>query len=78
MNPTDSASIVIDARNMLPPEPLERTLEGLDELAPGETLLLIIARQPVPLFDVLDRNGYRYEITTRDDGAFGILIEHAP
>jgi uncharacterized protein (DUF2249 family) len=77
MNPDDSASIVIDARGMLPPEPLERTLEGLDALAPGDTLLLIISRQPVPLFDVLERNGYRYEVSTRDDGAFGILIEHA-
>jgi len=77
MNPEDRASIVIDARGMLPPEPLERTLDGLDALSSGEALLLIIARQPVPLFDVLERNGYRYEVSTRDDGAFAILIEPA-
>ncbi len=71
-----SPTVVVDARGMLPPEPMERTLEGLDLLGPEDSLLLIIPRQPAPLFDMLDQNGYRYEVSTRDDGAFDILIRH--
>ena len=74
MDKTHSPAVVVDARGMLPPEPLERTLEGLDALGPGDSLLLIIPRQPAPLFDMLDQNGYCYEVSTRADGAFDILI----
>ncbi|QID17208.1 DUF2249 domain-containing protein [Nitrogeniibacter mangrovi] len=70
-------AVVVDARGMVPPEPLERTLEGLDVLGPGDTLLLIIPRQPGPLFDMLDQNGYTYEVSTREDGAFDIRIRQA-
>lgn len=68
---------IVDARAMMPPEPLERTLEALDELPKGGTLLLIIPRQPAPLYDVLVNNGYRYETIQRDDGAYDVLIREA-
>lgn len=67
-------AIVIDACAMMPPEPMTRTLEGLDQLSAGETLLLIIPRQPAPLFDVLVNNGYSYSVETRADGIFEITI----
>lgn len=71
-------AVVIDACAMMPPEPMERTLEGLDRLAPGEELLLIIPRQPGPLFDVLVNNGYAYSVAARDDGIFEITIRQDP
>ncbi len=70
-------AIVIDACAMMPPEPMERTLEALDRLSPGESLLLIIPRRPAPLFDILADNGYAYRIDTRDDGIFEINIWQA-
>lgn len=78
MSAADEASIVIDARGMVPPEPLERTLEALDWLGEGDTLLLIIPRHPAPLLDMLDQNGFVFTIETRDDGCFGIRIRPKP
>jgi len=69
--------LTVDARGMLPPEPLERTLEALDLLPKGGVLLLIIPRQPAPLYDMLANNGYVYEATQREDGAYDILIRQA-
>lgn len=53
--------IEIDARGLLPPEPFERVLEALRCLPAGETVLLILDREPVPLFRFLLRNHYRFE-----------------
>lgn len=77
MSEPTTPDLIVDARNMLPPEPLERTLEALDALPPGGTLLLIIPRQPAPLYDMLANNGYCYESRVRPDGAFDILIREA-
>jgi uncharacterized protein (DUF2249 family) len=66
--------IVIDARHWAPPRPFEETMEALCRLGPGETLRLIIGREPVPLYRVLDQNGYAHFTSVRDDGAFEIDI----
>lgn len=65
---------VIDARQMEPPEPFERTMEMLDTLKPGERMLLLLYREPHPLFRVLRQNGYQYEVEQLPDGTFEILI----
>ncbi|TVO52291.1 MULTISPECIES: DUF2249 domain-containing protein [Denitromonas] len=69
--------IVVDARRLLPPEPMERTLEALDELQPGQEVLLMIPRQPAPLFDMLRNNGYAYTVEPQPDGVFHITIRQA-
>ncbi len=66
--------IRIDARGLEPPEPFERVMETLSELEPGGEILLIINREPVPLYGVLERNGYSWNTTRFDDGRFEILI----
>lgn len=66
--------IVIDARDWEPPRPFEETMEALCRLQPGERLRLIIGREPLPLYRVLDQNGYAHFTTLRDDGAFEIDI----
>ncbi len=66
--------IRIDARSLEPPEPFERVMETLSELEPGGEILLIINREPVPLYGVLERNGYSWNTTRFDDGRFEILI----
>jgi hypothetical protein len=68
---------VIDGRGMEPPEPLELALAELATLAPDEELLLLLRCEPLPLYAILDRNGYRYRSALRDDGTNEIHIQKA-
>lgn len=64
----------LDVSDLPPPEPLERALDALRALGPGDRLLMQHRRQPYPLYDILRRMGYRWEVTGRD-GAWLITIE---
>ncbi|MCC6608173.1 MAG: DUF2249 domain-containing protein [Burkholderiales bacterium] len=66
--------IVIDARDLEPPEPFERVMEALGDLAEGDRILLILNREPFPLYRVLERNGYGYASKAFPDGRFEIEI----
>lgn len=66
---------ILDARFLEPPEPMIRTLDALDTLAPGQVLCLLLGREPYPLYDILARNGYEHATTPRDDGVFEIRIK---
>ena len=50
------------------------TLEALDD---GERLLLVNSFEPVPLYDVLEAQGFEFESTQQDDEKWHIHIEHA-
>lgn len=65
---------VVDARYMEPPEPFVRTLEMLDTLQAGEKMLLLLFREPHPLYKVLRQNGHAFESELLPDGTFEILI----
>lgn len=65
---------LIDARWLEPPEPLELTLSGLNVLEPNQRLRLLIHREPCMLFPILLEWGYDYQMTSRDDGTYEILI----
>jgi uncharacterized protein (DUF2249 family) len=65
---------VVDARYMQPPEPFVQTMEMLDTLQPGEKMLLLLFREPHPLYRVLRRNGHAFESELLPDGTFEILI----
>ena len=64
----------LDVCRLEPPEPFERVMEALDRLGPGDTLKVVIDRRPVPLFRVLERNGYAYREATREDSLLEITI----
>lgn len=64
----------VDGRGLMPPEPLELTLEALDTLPDGEELLLLLYCEPHPLYSVLKENGYSYKATVRDDGTVEVRI----
>ncbi len=68
------ASHVVDARYMEPPEPFVQTMEMLDTLKPGEKMLLLLFREPHPLYKVLRQNGHAFETELLADGTFEILI----
>jgi uncharacterized protein (DUF2249 family) len=53
--------LTLDVRGMEPPEPLERVLETIGDFAPGDKLKLIIDCEPMPLYRILERNGYAHE-----------------
>lgn len=65
---------VVDARYMEPPEPFVKTMEMLDLLQEGEKMLLLLFREPHPLYKVLKQNGHGYETELLPDGTFEILI----
>lgn len=68
---------VIDARGLMPPEPLELTLAALDELQPGGEIVLLLYREPYPLYQILQQNGYAHRAEFHDDGTVAIRIRQA-
>lgn len=65
---------VLDARGLMPPEPLELTLEAIDTLQPGERLRLLIHRTPHMLYPILQEWGFAHLTRTADDGTYEVLI----
>ncbi|TFW01799.1 DUF2249 domain-containing protein [Oxalobacteraceae bacterium OM1] len=69
-----NTEILLDVRGLEPPEPMERVLDALASLQTGERVRMLIDREPRPLYRILERGGYRYEVTPREDYLFEILI----
>lgn len=69
---------IIDARGLQHPEPFERVVDALTELAPDDQLKLIINQEPRPLYRFLERNRYAYKTENFADGRFEILIWELP
>lgn len=65
---------VLDVRGLEPPEPFERVMDALDRLDSGGRLKVVIDRRPVPLFRVLERNGFAYHEATGKDSLLEITI----
>jgi len=66
--------IELDVRGLEPPEPLVRVLEALDTLPNDGQLLLKIDCRPLPLYRVLDQDGYAYEERAGTDTLYEITI----
>lgn len=73
----NDAAKVIDARGLLPPEPMELTLAALDELQPDGEIVLLLYRQPEPLYRILRENGYSHRTEAHEDGTYAIHIRRA-
>lgn len=58
-------------------EPFGPISDALDDLDPGETLLLVNSFEPVPLYAVLERRGFAHETTQVADDEWHVRIEHA-
>ena len=68
----------VDARGLPHPEPFERVVDALTQLALGDQLKLIIHQEPRPLYRFLERNRYGYRAESFADGRFEILIWELP
>lgn len=70
------ADVVIDARGLEPPEPMVLTMEALEHLGQSETLLVLLPREPYPLYRALQVNGFSWQTECRSDGTVEVLIQH--
>lgn len=66
--------LIVDARGLMPPEPLERALEALNRLEPGQRLLLLLEQKPFPLYSILERNGYGHSTRVDEEGTFHVEV----
>lgn len=69
---------VVDGRDLIPPEPLELTLAALEESGEDDDVVLLLYRQPFPLYNILRQDGYCWEENLLDDGTWEIRIRKAP
>lgn len=67
----------IDCRELVPPEPMARTLEAVEALPPGETLVSLLPREPRFLFPELEVRGHRWRGEHLSDGSYLICIRRA-
>ena len=66
--------IHIDARGLEPPQPMEVVMQTLALLRPGQSIRLLLHREPFPLYPILAERGYRYQTRMDADGSYVILI----
>ena len=71
------ADVVIDGRSMEPPEPFVQTMDALDAVKLGQKVLLVLCREPVPLYRALELNGVSWTVARNDEGDFEILMWRA-
>ena len=72
----DGVARVVDGRNLEPPEPFVQTMDALDAITPGQKVMLILGREPHPLYRALELNGYAWQTERKDDGSVEIVIWH--
>jgi len=65
---------LIDGRDMEPPQPLELALAALASLGPGEELVMLLRCEPLPLYAILERNGFRHRAERCADGCNEVHI----
>lgn len=65
---------VLDVSRLPPPEPLERALAALSELAPGEYLRMLHWREPFPLYAVLADLGFAHAVRRGGEPPYEIRI----
>jgi uncharacterized protein (DUF2249 family) len=63
----------LDVREVDGP-PFDRIVAALSDLGRDETLVLVSAFEPEPLYDVLDDRGFRYD-PSRDGEVWRVAIE---
>lgn len=72
-----SDEILVDAHGLEPPEPMERVLQAVALLRPGQAIRLLLHREPFPLYPLLSDRGFEHETRRAPDGGFVILIRRA-
>lgn len=66
--------VLVDARWLEPPEPFEKVIRAMALLRPGQSIRLLLHREPFPLYTVLAERGFSHETRMEPDGTYVILI----
>lgn len=69
--------VVLDVRGLEPPEPMVRTLEALEALPDGQTLVQLNVRVPQFLLPQLEERGFVYEIREQSPELVRVFIHRA-
>lgn len=64
----------LDNRELEPPEPMVKTLEGVESLQPGQTIAALLPREPVFLFEELEARGHSWRGQIEPEGHFRVVI----
>jgi len=64
---------LLDAAELPPPEPLNRTLERLTELDEETVLVQVNDRAPQHLYPRLEERGYSYDTVETDEGVVTVV-----
>lgn len=71
----DAARVhVLDVSSLEPPEPMVRILEKLSELGPKDVLEVSHHREPVPLYEHLERAGFAHSIEKLGEGRYRLRV----
>ena len=71
---TETTTVILDVRGLEPPEPMQRTLEMLETLPAGGTLVQINSRVPQFLLPLLEERGFEYTKMSEAGGVVTGLI----
>jgi len=66
--------ILLDTREFDHPLPLEMTIEAFKKLSGNEVIHMIHRREPIPLFEIITKNGGRYLSVMEAEGLWHIYI----
>lgn len=64
----------LDLRGLPPPEPMERILDRIGILQPGERFTAVLPHYPAPLIPLLQAQGADFHTETREDGALLLTV----
>ncbi len=72
--PIEGPEVFVDNRGLVPPEPMQRTLAKLEEVALGTVVVIHNDRVPVFLLGQLDDDDYPYETQAQPDNSALVRI----
>lgn len=66
----------LDLRDLDPPEPMVRALEGVEALPAGRTMAALLPREPVFLVEELEARGHSWQGMLLQDDSYRIVIRN--
>lgn len=66
----------LDLRDLDPPEPMVRALEGVESLPAGRTMAALLPREPAFLFEELKARGHSWRGAVLPEGSYRIVIRN--
>lgn len=66
--------IEVDARWLDPPEPMEKAMDAIGRMEPGQRIRFLIHREPLPLYNMLKQMGLSHRTTPIEDHCYEVMI----